>query len=123
MAFTMDSNTDTGKVRVLVHDIDSTDYVFEDDYIEAVLEQNGDDLWLAAADLCKSLALKYAKEATMVNLDRMSIQLDKRRRPAFYIELAKNYSERSGSEVTEYIDSFAYDVNNLGIDETEYMKD
>jgi len=123
MAFTLDSSSDTGRLRVLIYDIDSTSYIFEDAEIEGILEINSDDLWASAADLCRSLAAKYAAEAQIIGLGKEDIYLDKKIKSKYYLQMAAQYSARSGLEVTEYIDSYNIGRDSMGNDETEYIGD
>ena len=123
MTFTLDSSSDTGRLRVLIFDIDSTDYIFEDAEIEGILEINSSDIWASAADLCRSLAAKYAAEAQITGLGKEDIYLDKKVKAKYYLQMAAQYSSRSGLEVSEYIDSYNFGQDGMGNDETEYIGD
>jgi len=131
MAYTLDSGSSEGVVRVMIHDITSvsspvlgTDYYFEDDYITAILSQNSDDLWSTAADLCRSLAARFAKEAIELGLGKGDLKIDLRSKARFYGDLAFSYDKKSGGEsVSEYMDSVYSDVDSFGIDQSEYVGD
>lgn len=123
MAFTLDSSTDEGKLRVLISDMDSTGYIFEDAYLTNLLDLNSDDVWKTAADLCRSLAARYAKEAFDLGLGKGDIKLDRRKKAEYYIQLANNYDNRSDSDVVEYWDSYNYNITNTGVDTSEYIGD
>ena len=123
MAFTHDLDTDEGVLRTLLGDTDSTDYIFEDAELTALLDLNGDDVWRAAADGCRSLAAKYTKEALDIGLGKGDIRIDKTKRARYYSDLAKTYDGRSGSEVSEYVDSMNIGVDAYGSDRSEYVGD
>lgn len=130
MAYTHDSSTSEGLLRSLIDDTSTagtpvvgTDYVFEDAELTNILDLNSDDLWRAAADCCRRLAAKYAKEAIDLGLGRGDIKLDRKKKAAYYLDLAKNFDNRSGGNVTEYIDSFNIDIDVSGRDDSEYIGD
>ena len=123
MAFTHDTSTDEGVLRTLLGDTTSTDYVFSDAELTALLDLNGDDLWAAAADGCRSLAAKYTKEALDISLGRGDIKVDKTKRAKYYAELAQTYNARSGLNTSEYVDSLNIGVNRAGRDVGEYIGD
>jgi len=122
MSYTLDSSTSEGLLRVLVNDNDSTDYEFEDAELTNILDLNGDDLWRSAADLCRALAAKYAKEAISIGLGKGDVSIDKKKKAAYFTQLAGMYDQRSGSDVVEYVDTFNYNVGFSG-DKTEYIGD
>lgn len=121
MAFTHDRDTSAGLLRTLVDDVDSTSYVFEDADLTTILDQNSDDIWNSAADCCRALAAKYAKEAFVLGLGKRDIYLDRTKKAAYYTKLAQMYDSRSGSDVVEYIDSFNIHYDGTGGDDTEYI--
>ncbi len=130
MAYSLDTTTDEGVLRTLISDtservspVKDTDYYFEDAQLTAVLDQNSDDLWAAAADCCRSLAAKFAAEAIKLGLGKRDIYIDKTAKSKFYIALAKDYWIRSGGDSVEFVDSFAYGVSSEGIDVSEYIGD
>lgn len=123
MAFSLDTSTDEGKVRILIDDKDSTDYEYEDDEITNILDLNSDDVWRTAADFCRSLAAKYAPEAFVLGLGKQDIWLDRKKKSEHYLALAKMYDQRSGSEVVEFWDSVNYNVSGIGTDTSEYIGD
>ena len=130
MAYTNDPNTDEGVLRVMIHDITDvgtpvrgTDYYFEDAELIAILDQNADDLWAAAADCCRSLGARFANEAIILGLGKRDIYIDKTAKSKFYIALAKDYWTRSENDVGEFVDSFAYEVTPQGTDTSEYIGD
>ena len=131
MAYTSDSASDEGRLRLLVYDvvpsgtsaIMGSNYHFEDADLMAFLDLNSDDLWASAADACRAMAAKYADEAISLGLGKGDIKIDKRDKSKFYIALARGYQNRSGIDVNEYIDSVNYYVTGTGLDETEYLGD
>ena len=131
MPYSLDPTTDGGKVRLLIFDavpsgtsaVVGANYFIEDNEIDGILDLNSSDLWYAAADLCRCLAAKYASEAINLGLGKGDIKIDKTKKSDFYIELAKQYTTRSGGDVVEYIDSANYRVTGTGYDASEYVGD
>ena len=129
MAFTYDPTTDRGKTRLLCWDNKTgtylTDYNFTDADIDSFLEQNSDSVFLAAASACRTLAVKASAGAFLLTLTG-ALTLDRREVAKMYNDLADKYERRasSGPDVlTEYVDSFAYDVDLIGNDISEYIGD
>src|SRR3990167_2542678 len=121
MSYSQDVNTDEGTLRTLIYDTTSaaspvkgTDFYFDDAELTAILDLNSDNLWDAAADCCRSLAAYYARKPSSIRLDVISV--DRGKSAGFYLDLAKTYMARSGSDVVEYMDSVNYDVDGSGID-------
>ena len=132
MAFTYDTTTERGKTRLLIHDNTDgtygTDYDFTDADIDAMLEMNGDDVWMAASDLCRTLAVKATPTAFILKLPG-ALELDKKDIAKIYNNLADKYEKRSyegaggTGSVVEFIDSYAIDIDALGRDVGEYVGD
>ena len=129
MAFTFSPTTERGKVRLLLFDTTDgtygTDYNFSDADIDALLEQNSDSVWLAAADACRALAVKNATSAIKFAIPG-AIELDKKEVSKMLMALATKYESRATSSVdtiTEFIDSFDIDIDILGEDSGEYVGD
>jgi hypothetical protein len=127
MAYTFDSDTNEGRLRSLIFDTTTIssptkeiDYQFSDAELTAILDVNSDDLHNAAADCCRALSAKYAAKAEEIGLSRRDIYISYKGRSKMYAELAKQYDGRSGLDTVEYWDSFAYDVDRFGVDNTEY---
>ena len=132
MSYSLDSNSDEGRIRVMIYDITSattpvfgTDYQFEDSYITSMLDQNSDDLWQTSADLCRSLAAKYSKDAIELGLGKGDLKLDLTKRAKFYSDLAISYDRKSqtggSGGASEFIDSFNAGVDSFGNDISEYI--
>ena len=130
MSYSMDSSTDTGKCRILIFDKSSsaspvymTDYFFENEEIEAILDLNSNDLWFSAADLLRGLGVNKAKSVLFINLGKSDIVIDNRTALQFFRETARSYESRSGGDVVEYVDSINYGVGGMGTDGSEYIGD
>lgn len=123
MSFSHDSSTDEGLLRSLINDTDSADYVFEDAELTNILDLNSSDVWAAAADCCRSLSAKYSKEAFVLGLGKNDIYLDRREKAKYYLQLAATYSNRSNTDVVEYVDHFNVNISAIGNDESEYIGD
>lgn len=74
MAFTYDTATDAGKVRLLVPDNDSTNYVFEDDEIAVFLALEYDNTRRAAALALETIAANEAHVLKVIKL--LDLQTD-----------------------------------------------
>lgn len=135
MSFTFSPTTDRGKVRLLLHDTTDgtyqTDYEFSDADIDALLEQNSDDVWLAAADGCRVMASKSTPSAISLTIPG-ALGLDKKKPAQIWLELAKRYEMRASGilgdgsilgTATEYWDSVLTGHSTTGADETEYIGD
>lgn len=129
MSFTFDPTTDRGKVRLLVHDTTDgtygTDYDFSDADIDAFLELNGDSVWLASAEACRSLAVKATATSYIIKLPG-ALELDREEVAKRYIQMADRFEQRATSSsdtVVEYFDSFDYGIDEIGQDIGEYVGD
>ncbi len=60
MAFTYDTTTDRGRVRMLITDRDETNPIFQDAEIDAFLDMNDDSIRLAAASALETIATDQA---------------------------------------------------------------
>lgn len=98
MAFTYDPalGDNISKVRSLVDDIDSTDYEFEDETIQAYLDGNADDVYLAAAELCKILQVRYLKYADVAEVD--DIRLEFKDKAKAFAELSDDYTREASKK-------------------------
>ena len=76
MTFTVDYDTDVGKVRLLVRDDDkSVDPLFSDEQITAYLAHEG-SVREAAAACCEALAIEFSG-AAKIDLERGNIVIDR----------------------------------------------
>lgn len=128
MAFTYDPTTDRGKVRLLVYDTTSGSSgtsIFSDADIDAFLEQNGNSIWYSAADAARSRAAKIIQSSFDLELTG-ALRLDRRKQAQYWIDLAMRYETRalnSPDGIKEFIDSYAYDIDILGRDTSDYVGD
>ena len=60
MAFTYDTGTDAGKIRLLIFDTDSTNYVFEDEELNVFYSIEGSSVKRAAALASETIASNEA---------------------------------------------------------------
>jgi len=129
MTFSYSPDTDRGKVRLLLHDTTTgtygTDYDFSDADIDSLLEQNSDNVWLAAADGCRVMASKLIASSFSWNIAG-AISIDKSRQAETWKSLAIEYTNRatgSSENVVEFIDSYAQGTDMFGQDTSEYVGD
>ena len=125
MAFTYDPATSRGKVRLLVADTDtgtSANQIFTDAEIDAFLSLEGEEVYMAAAAACRSLAASTSKSA--IAWRALDQSIDRSRIPQYYRELAMAYIERAQKgEPVEYVDTFDMQFDKFGKDESEYPGD
>lgn len=74
MAFTYDVTTDAGKVRLVIPDNDSSNYVFEDDEIDAFLTLEDSNVRRAAALALETIASNEAHTLKVIKL--LDLQTD-----------------------------------------------
>lgn len=136
MSFSFNPANDNGKIRLLLHDTTTgtygTDYLLSDEDISGLLEQNGDDVWLAAADGCRVLAARVVSSAYSVSIGG-AINVNKTALVNHWLSLAAKYEARSAGVIPggggmlgglrEYIDSYAQGVDGYGRDTSEYVGD
>lgn len=91
MTFTYDPSLgdDVSKVRSKLDDVDSTDYEFEDETIQAYLDGNSEDVNLASSELCKILQIRYLKYADLAQVD--DIRLEFKDKAKAFAELAEDF--------------------------------
>ena len=125
MSYSYSLSTNRGKVRLLIKDtsnekfpVEGEDYIFSDAEIDAFLDMNGDAVWTAAADACRSLAADEV--AGSLRLKLSGFEIDRSKVHDYWMKLADNYEKKAGNQAVEFIDSFDYRVSQSGEDETEY---
>lgn len=78
--------TDTHKVRYLVGDTDVNDLMLQDDEIAWLLQIENDDVFMAAARACESIAARFARD---VNYRFSTMWQDSSDAFAHYMKLAE----------------------------------
>ncbi len=121
MAFTYDPTTARGKVRLQVGDTDSNIAIFDDAEIDAALSAEGQDIYKAAAFLCRALAANSTRIAHIYTI--ADFEMDKSKLPKYYMDLAASLEKKSGSVPVEQIDNFDHAIGEFGGDGTEYVGD
>lgn len=86
MAFTYDPATDAGKVRLLIADTDSVDFIFTDAEIAAFLSMEEDSIRFAAADALDAIASSRARLAKKIK----SLDME-----ADFTDAASNFREQA----------------------------
>ncbi|MFH1643178.1 MAG: hypothetical protein ABH967_00880 [Patescibacteria group bacterium] len=131
MSYSYSESSDEAIVRTLIYDttdtvvpVKGTDYYFDDAEITAIISQNSNDLWATAADLCRSLSAKFAKEAIDLGLGKGDLKIDLTKKSKFYYDLAVGYDRKStGGSLEEFMDSMNIQVTEYGEDQSEYVGD
>lgn len=118
MAFTYDTTTNRGKVRLLVFDRDSASYTFTDAEIDAFLSLSSNDVFLAASYACRDMAARGTRNFSAITLGAFS---QSGSQPRDWNELARSYEEQAyGRAGIDYIDMMGSDV--FGYSELEVLK-
>ena len=108
-------------LRTLLGDINGDDYIFSDEELNVFLSRNSQSLERAAADACRAVAFNAAKQAIVVKM--LDTSIDRTELPRIYMSLATAFERQERNKPIEYIDSFAYSVDELGINTSEYIDD
>jgi len=124
MAFSYkpDSPTTRDKLRYLLGDTDSEQYINEDSELDMALAQNGNSINMAAAFCCRAIAMSRTKAAIVVKLMN-DVSVDKSKIPALYMKLAEKFESGERDEPVEFWDSADVNVDRMGIDWSEYIGD
>ena len=121
-----DFTPNAGRVRMLIGDTDESNPVVSDDEVTAALALNSDNVYGAAADLCRGIAANAAKSAIAYSILSADFKVDKKRVPDYYLALANKYDAKA--ELAADIDStdspfvdWGLLVSNVdGRDDTDY---
>lgn len=84
--------TDRDKVRFLIGDTDNDNLMLSDDEIAFALVESSDNLYYAAAGLCRSIAARFARD---VNYRFSTLWQDSGDAYIHYMELAKKYEDEA----------------------------
>lgn len=126
MAFTYDTTTSRGRVRLKIGDTDTSDstkQIFDDDEIDAFLAMENNEVLGAAAAACESLASATARSAVMYRAVRL-LEIDRRQMPQHFRALAEQFRKQMNEQTpSEHIDSFDHVIGDFGGDGSEYVGD
>lgn len=119
MAWTYSTSlaTDKDRVRLYIGDTDTSNQLFSDEEIEALLTVNDDDVFETSAQLAESLAAKYARYNTL-KIDSFSINY--KERADQYSELAKRLRASAGSVAGAYASPV---VTGISISEMDSVRE
>jgi len=120
--YTPGSAGNKDKLRFLIGDTDGDTYIFEDEEIAIALSLCSNDLHRSAAMCCRSVATSRAKQAIAIKI-MGDISIDKTKVPQFYLNLADKFEKQELQEPIVDITSFAYLVDELGVDNSERVGD
>ena len=121
MAFTYDTDTARGKVRLLIGDTDSDSYDFEDAEVDVFLSQEGSNVYRSAALALRTLATNKVKLARRVRLS-WNLEVDRGDVVKNLLALAESYEARAAQAApTEYIDTFDDGLDRFGVDKSKYV--
>lgn len=109
--------TDKDRVRLKIGDTDTTSQLFSDEEIEALLTDNGDDVFETAAQLCDALATKYARRGNL-RIDDFSI--DFKSRAEHFAALADQIRQQAANSPGQF---GAPIVGGISISEMESVRD
>lgn len=119
MAFTYDVSTDRGKVRLLLADTDSNDYIWEDAEIDAFLNLASDSVYGAAALALRSLAADKGKHPGLVRLFREA-DIDMREAITRCLQLAESYEEKARASAEAQVTQLQQEIDQYGRDLTDF---
>jgi len=125
MSFSYDTSLSTAKDRLRFYTTDTVEAsaVFSDEELNGIVAQYPDELFAAAMCL-RNRAAYFAARAISFSIgagNNDSIRVDRRTLPKFYMDLADKLENRSLTTPDEFIDSFAFQVNEYGQDRSEYI--
>lgn len=101
MAFTVDMGTDIGKVRLLIHDLDSTKPLFPDDnQIQALLDLEGSNVKMGAALALETIAGNRALILQVIQI--LDLRTDGQKTAQALLATAKQLRETADSAETDW---------------------
>ena len=103
MSFTYDTSTNIGKVRLLIRDKDSSNYVFEDEELSLFLDMADGNTYLASAFALRNMATSEAKLVQKYKVGTKSV--DKGNKVKTLLELADKYESMANQVVGGIVDS------------------
>jgi len=116
----IDYTTNLGKLRLLLKDVDEDHPLFSNDELNAFLDINNDDIFMAAADACRALATNAARGAILYRLLGQNIDIDKRKIPEWLYKLASKFEARAGMNATAQFVNWHLHIDRDGHDDTDY---
>ena len=126
MAFTYDTTTTRGRVRLLIADTDTSDstkQIFTDSEIDAFLALENNEVYGAAAAACESLSASTARSAVMYRAEKL-FEIDRKQLPEHFRSLANMFRDRmTAGDPFEEIDSMDFRMDTYGTDRSEYVGD
>lgn len=103
----VDFTTGIGKLRALIPDVervpnpnaptDTADYIFNDNHLEAFLDLNSDNTYLAAADACEALGTSEGYIAKVIKTE--DLQTDGAKLMGQFLLRAKQLRRRAASDI------------------------
>jgi len=123
MGFTYnpDSPGDADRLRLQIGDTTSGsgNYAFEDSEILILLSRAGNDIDLAAAKACRSLAVSYARRAIWYRVN--GFEMDRRDPAKRLFDMAKAFEETAKSQPFEFESVTEDYVDSAGADRSNYI--
>ena len=113
MAFTYDTGTDIGKIRLLIFDTDSANYVFEDAELSVFFSMEGDSLKRGAALALETMASNEAFVLKVITL--MDLRTDGAATARAL--LARAALLRSQADDEEFADDASFDWAEMVVDD------
>lgn len=119
----IDYTSNSGRCRMLTGDNNETYLICSDSEITAALALAGDNVFSAAAILCRSIAAKAARNAISVSVLAGNVAIDKTSVPKYMLTLADKYEEMASMADTGdyFVDFFRLKVDPIdGRDDSDY---
>lgn len=126
MSFSFDTSLSSfkDKVRLLINDVVELDAAFSNEEI-AAYEQMESNVYLAAAELCRVIGLKYARRAIKFDTSsdaRGGLLISRETQPKWWFLRADHLTTLAMTQgVDEIIEHYAFDIDVNGRDRSQYQ--
>lgn len=126
MAFTYDltapGNLEDLRLQIGDTTSGSGNYVFEDAELNRFLSRASNDINLAAAMACRSLAASHARRAIWYRVNGIQgFEMDRRDPAKRFLEMAKEFEATSKAQPFEYESAVEDYVDSVGEDRSNYI--
>lgn len=127
MSFSYDNTLSASRdrLRFLVSDTTSATAAYANEELDGILSVQA-NVYLAAAILLRQRAAKLAPDAFLYSSGAFAggqFTMDRRQTVKALLDLAKSYEEVAAASAEEAFDRFAFNIDALGRDRSEYQGD
>ena len=113
------------RLRFLVSDTASATAIYANEELDGILSVQA-NVYLAAAILLRQRAAALAPNAILYSSGAFAggqLMVDRRQTAKALLDLAKSYEETAAASAEEAFDRFAFNIDALGRDRSEYQGD